>query len=233
MQVTQYTDAIPVDNLQVGDVILCSSLHDPIVYISSIKKIPSVHGGSYLKFNIKLPGEARKGKVFDYFNSFVYPGSNGPAVILGCARVTVVRFSSPEETAKFGKSWKNIIGRFTRVISLYNVCANMHRTPSYYGIADIINLVNNDSKLQEVLEDKIADCIRYNVKMDNLIKELGLESVDVYKEFISSHVVEVARLVLNGESVLDIRNRVAEWKLAYIEKAEAHVRMHQAFTSIK
>lgn len=233
MQVTKYTEAIPVDQLKVGDILLSSSPWESITYISSIKKFSSIHGGRYLRFNVKRLGDSSKDRVLDYFNSSAIPRNNQHSVSFDQRNVSVIRLNSTDDCAKFGASWKNIVQCFEHAVSLYEVCAAMYKTPVYYGVAYLLELVGNDSKLQEALEDKITDAIRDSIKQSILIEELGLDSVDQYKEFGMCNARDIARLILIGESVLDIRNRVAAWKLAYTEKEEAAVRMQQAFVAVK
>jgi hypothetical protein len=235
MQVTKYTEAIPVDQLKVGDIILNHVSWTPFTYISSIKKCSAAQGTyKYFKFNTKRLGARTKDKVYDDFTSEVRRNPyNSHSVVFYNKNVTVIRLNSTDDRAKFVASWKNIVQCFEHAVSLYEVCAALYKTPVYYGAAYLLELLGNDSKLQEVLEDKITDAISDSIKQSILMEELGLESVDQYKEFCTCNARDIARLILRGESVLDIRNRVAAWKLAYTEKEEAAVRMQQAFVSAK
>lgn len=230
MQVTQYTEAIPVDQLKVGDIILNHVSWNPLTYISSIKKCSAAQGTRrYSKFNTKRLGDSRKDRVLDYFNS--YNHIEGHAVDFDNKNVTVIRIDDTKELAKVVASWKYIVQCLSNADSLYRVCATAYNTPNYYGISSFIEVLgcNSSQPLLEIFEDLITDSIRDSIKQSILIEELGLESVDQYKEFTMSHAREVAHLILRGESVLDIRNRVATWKLACTEKKEAIVRMQQAF----
>lgn len=234
-QYVQYTEDIPVDQLKVGDILLQNTCYSPFTYISSIKKCSGAQGTyKYFKFNTKLLGAGTKDKIHDYFTSSVRRSPDNSHVV-GFERkdVTVIRLEDAKELAKVGASWKNIVRCLSDADSLYRVCATVYNTPNYYGMYSFLEALGNDPKLLENFEDLITDSIRDSIKQSILMEELGLESVDQYKEFCMCNARDVAQLILKGESVLDIRNRVAAWKLAWAEKEEAAVRMQQAFDTAK
>lgn len=234
MQATHYAEAIPVDQLKVGDIILRSREREALTYISSIKACSSAQGTyNYFRVNIKRLGSGTKDRVYADFTSFT---QRSPAInhVVGFGnKVTIIRPADAKELDAVGAYWKYITKAISNADSLYQVWATVWHTNAtncYYDIFSFMEALGSSSSqsLVETIEDRITAAIQ-DTEQGVLTEELCLESVDLYKEFTLYHARDVAKLILNGEGFLAIRNRVAAWKLAYTEKAEAAVRMQQAF----
>lgn len=239
MQVTHYAEAIPINQLKVGDIILRSRQGEAPTYISSIKTCYSAQGTyKYLRVNIKRLGSGTKDPVYDYFTSSTQRSPSTNHVVDFNTKVTIIRPADAKELAGVGAYWKYFTKSLSNADSLYQLWATLWHTNAtncYYDVFSFIEALgdSNSQSLVEDIEDRITAAIQDSIEQGVLTEEMGLESADQYKEFTLSHARDVARLILKREKFLDICNRVAAWKLAYTEKEEAAVRMRQAFDPSK
>lgn len=226
MQVTKYTEAIPVDQLKVGDVVVTTY---SFMYISSIKSIQKFNS-KFKAFNIKYLGADSKDAVYN--TSYSYDNKYVNLVgLVGYSYVYVLRMDNKEEFKKVNSSWYRLEKDLANSCSLHGIISIVqNKSPEYYNARELIMRLGGLEEIKDYVVNIVeVSLFKLSTTEDSrLLVDLDLDTSLV--DNIGSVIGDMSKLILDGEELGILKSRAQEWALAYTELEEARRRMYAAFT---
>ena len=229
MQVYPNGKKIPTADIKVGDFIFAENSHP--FYVSSIKKCTAPGSWeSYLKFRVKILGDSSKDPIYTEFTSY---SVDFVEFFNHSAMHCVIRLEDKKEINKINASWKKFVSSVSKSTCIIDISRLLYEKHSdYYSAIEIITKFESVGHIRKLITSYVENAI-YMLSRESIQLQLGIDAVQ-YTGLVPGLVpsviaVNIAKLLVAGESYDDIYARVNSWKLAYDEMCVARLRMEEAF----